>query len=317
MDIAASSLYGNHLRGQPSNAQMIRMMTRTLLQYAGRKAMQQLQREQWVLTYHLGNDSTDGHEALSDFKYVLPPRDRFWADPFPIRESHRYYVFFEEFLYGEDKGHISVMEIDDSGVCGSPYKVLERDCHLSYPFVFRWKDSYFMIPESSRDGTIRLYRCTSFPGEWEPESVLLEDVTAVDTTLAQIDDRWWMFTNIPVEGAPNTDELHLFYADSPLGPWQPHRRNPVKSDVRSARPAGRLYQRKGVFYRPSQDCSSRYGYAIAINSIERINSEEFVEREVSRVEPTWDKKVVGIHTLNRAPGLTIGDCLYRRWKLWD
>ena len=38
---------------------------------------------------------------------------------------------------------------------------------------------------------------------------------------------------------------HVFHADSPFGPFTPHRRNPVKSDVRSARPAGKLFTWNG------------------------------------------------------------------------
>src|SRR5207253_8229013 len=48
------------------------------------------------------------------------------------------------------------------------------------------------------------------------------------------------------------DELHLFHAERLTGDWQPHPRNPVKSDARSARPAGSLFVRDGALYRPAQ-----------------------------------------------------------------
>ena len=50
-----------------------------------------------------------------------------------------------------------------------------------------------------------------------------------------------MFVNVGIEGGEAHDELHLYSAPGILGPWKPHPRNPVKSDVRSARPAGRVY----------------------------------------------------------------------------
>ncbi len=45
------------------------------------------------------------------------------------------------------------------------------------------------------------------------------------------------------------------------GPWEPHRRNPVKCDVRGSRPAGTPFVHGGELYRPAQDGSKRYGKA--------------------------------------------------------
>ena len=121
-----------------------------------------------------------------------------------------------------------------------------------------------------------------------------------------------MFASMAVGGALEWDELHLFHADSPLGPWRPHRRNPVKSDVRSSRPAGSLFEWQGSLCRPAQDCSRRYGYAISVNRILRIDTEEYREVEVSRILPGWDDSVLGVHTLNMIDGLTMMDCLRMR-----
>jgi hypothetical protein len=93
-----------------------------------------------------------------------------------------------------------------------------------------------------------------------------------------------MFANIAVEGARNWDELHLFSAERPFGPWRPHRQNPVKSDVRSARPARRLFESRGEVLRPAQDCSVRYGYALSIQRITRLDTKEYREEEVARVD---------------------------------
>src|SRR5690606_24256465 len=121
---------------------------------------------------------------------------------------------------------------------------------------------------------------TSGVHEWTLEGVLLDDIHAADATLHEIDGRWWMFVCSSAKGQHNWDELHLYHADSPMGPWAPHRRNPVKIDVRSARPAGRLFATDGL-YRPAQDCSVRYGYATAINRIRALSPSEFREETVS------------------------------------
>src|SRR5205085_8124770 len=69
-------------------------------------------------------------------------------------------------------------------------------------------------------------------------TAMLENIEVFDPTIAQIDGQWWLFCARGELGASTWDELHVFYASTPFGPWTAHRRNPVKSDVRSARPAG-------------------------------------------------------------------------------
>jgi hypothetical protein len=274
------------------------------------KVRHALNREQWALAYRFRSGPSDPNNTLYRFKNLLPPKESFWADPCVIHEEGRYYIFLEEYPYGTAKGHISVMELDKNGVVNGPTKVLERDYHLSYPCVFKWNNNYFMIPESAANRTIELYRSVSFPFKWELEKVLMNDVRAADATVVEVDGTWWMFVSIAENCIP--DELFLFYADSPLGPWITHRRNPVKSDVRSSRPAGKLFNWNGDLYRPAQDSSGRYGYAVTINRVVQLDEENFREEEVSKILPNWSKNLVGTHTLSIADDLTVVDCLMRR-----
>jgi hypothetical protein len=117
------------------------------------------------------------------------------------------------------------------------------------------------------------------------------------------------------EGGSASEELFVYYADALLsGNWTPHPRNPVISDVTRARPAGPIQLRDGQLYRPSQDCSVRYGYAIRINQIAVLSKEDYAETEISRIKPDWSKNVLGTHTLAYAAGLTVVDALLVRPK---
>jgi hypothetical protein len=166
-----------------------------------------------------------------------------------------------------------------------------------------------MVPETSKAGRVELYRCTSFPKEWSFEKVLLNDLRAVDSTLAEIDGEWWMFVSVDGEYTKGVYELHLFHADTPLGPWQPHRANPVRPDVQSSRPAGRIFSTNGSYYRPAQVGP---GYGMTIQKIERLDHEGYRETEVSKIGPWWAEGLIGTHTLNSSDGLTVIDGLARR-----
>ena len=266
---------------------------------------------QWFLLY-------DIREGISTsfwrFKHITPPKDRFWADPFIVARDNKYYVFIEEFPYATQKGHISLIVMNKDGSFEPPVRVLEAPYHLSYPFVFEFESNLYLIPESSANRTVELYKCTAFPLKWEFQRNLMNNCEVVDTTLFQWQGRWWMFLNqIQTEGASSWDELFLHYSDSPFSDnWTPHQRNPVVSDARSARPAGRLFVRDGRLYRPSQNCSGRYGYGFNICEITKLTETEYEEKIVSRVEPKWDKNVVSTHTINYEDGLTIIDGQLRR-----
>ena len=88
------------------------------------------------------------------------------------------------------------------------------------------------------------------------------------------------------------------------------------SDVRHARPAGRLFRVGDVWYRPAQDCSRRYGWGITMRRIVRLDPSDFVEETVSALTPDWHRSLLGTHTVNAVNGLTLIDMELRRRKAW-
>lgn len=313
--------YSHRLYSAPTNSAMARL----LLGLAGRFLLHKFTElfwwEQWFIAYQFGKPASEAGNPpeliMHRFKPLVPPKDRFWADPFPVKVGDRYFIFFEEWIYEKSKGHIAAVEVDKKGPVGSPFPVLERDYHLSYPFLFESEGIHYLLPETAANRTVELYRAVSFPDKWQPAGVILPDVTAVDATIARLGNFWWMFVNIGGRCISKHDELHLFFAESPIGPWHPHRRNPIKSDVRSARPAGRPFLWEGHYYRPSQDCSTSYGHAIVLNRIETIDPNHYREVTVARISPTWLPRLVGTHTINAAAALTVIDARMKRPRFFS
>jgi len=298
---------------RPGNLATCWLAARLGLRYLRRKVRDLLTHEQWYPAYRFEAKPRPPADAFAGLTRLVPPKDRFWADPFPFVKDGRTYLFLEELPYARGKGHISVLELDAEGGARKPIEVLSRDYHLSYPFIFEWEGEVYMLPETSADRKVQLFRCRSFPDAWEEDRVLLDDVNAVDATLEEVDGRWWMFVNIGAPGAGNWDELHLFFADTPLGPWTPHRRNPVRSDCRSARPAGRLFRWQGQLYRPAQKCSGSYGAAIALHRVLRLTPTTYSEEHVADLVPDWAERA---HTLNTGTGLHVVDVLQRRRRIF-
>jgi hypothetical protein len=314
------SAYSAPLYTAPGAATIARLGVRLATRLVRAKVDSILRREQWFLAYvqrpAASGEGDVPHGVMYRFKDILPPSDRYWADPFPVVDGDRKYVFFEEHPFDSENAHIAVLEIDAKGVVpGSVRAVLRRPYHLSYPNVFRWDGAWYMMPETQTQRAVEVFRATRFPDEWELVDAVLRDVDVVDPTVAEIDGRWWMFAGVTIPGATESTALHLYHGPSPLGPWTPHRRNPVRVDVRGARPAGRLFQQNGRWFRPGQDGAPHYGSATIVHRIEALTPTRYVETPVSRITPTWRAGLRGTHTLNAAGGLTVIDALrpLRRW----
>ncbi len=307
--------YSNPMRKSPTNRDMARALPRIVSRAVGAKAQHVFRFDQWFLAYRIRKRATDPNLAFYQYTHLHPPKDRFWADPFAIRREGGYGVFFEEFLFAKNKAHISYFEIADDGSRTEPRVVLDRPYHLSYPFVFEYDGELFMIPESQENRSVELWRCTSYPGTWELERVLMDGVVAADSTLFERDGKWWMFAAITEDGLQNRDRLELFHANQPTGPWLPHPMNPIKRDVRSARPAGKLFENRGRLIRPAQDCAGRYGAAIVMNEVTEWTEESYQERTLARITPDWKPHLLAMHTINTVDNLTIidGEMLRKRW----
>jgi hypothetical protein len=297
----------------PTNLQTVRSLTVFCRRYVRERARRTLYTRRWELAVAALRDSKRLQEV--SFRELTPPDGCFWADPFPFTQDGRCFVFFEEFVFADGRGRLMVAECDEGGFLSAPECVLSRSYHLSYPLLFKSGGTLYMIPETRANRTIELYACVSFPRKWELCRVLFRQIDASDPTPAFIGDRWWLFANIGTSSSAY-DDLYLFYADSPQGPWTPHAGNPVKSDARSGRSAGRIVTANGKTYRLSQDCSRRYGYAVNAHEITRLDPTTYQARWAGRITPRRSSKALtGVHTVNATCNLIFIDGLVERSRL--
>jgi hypothetical protein len=250
------------------------------------------------------------HEILPEPAWLVgQPRDRFYADPFPIEiTTGGVRVLAEDYRFATGRGHIVELDIARDGAIRSVREAIVADGHTSYPFLLRSGDRLLCIPESAwRDGVLT-YELDPTTERWHPHSGSLEGFAAADPTLVEHEGRWWLFcTNRREEGRT---ELHVFSAADWRGPWEPHPQNPVKSDARSSRPAGACVRIDGTLYRPAQNCARRYGGGITVNRVIELTTRRFREEPILAIEasPTWHWPH-GIHTINAVGDLIVVDGL--------
>jgi hypothetical protein len=267
--------------------------------------------EQWIILLGENAKPAEPNQQLASFTKIIPPQDEFWADPFMIEHHDKHYLFMEVFPFARDLGHLSCMEIKADGSYTTPVKILEKPYHLSYPNVFEYENRYYMIPETGDNQTVELYEASAFPYAWSFKQYLLENIRAYDSSLVFHDGLWWLFASVAeTDACPTTEELYVFYADSPLSTnWTAHPQNPVVSDAASARPAGKLFFQGDRLIRPSQDCAGSYGAGINFCEVQVLNQHEYKETILNTLTADWDNTLSGVHTFNFDSKYTVSDAI--------
>ena len=118
-----------------------------------------------------------------------------------------------------------------------------------------------------------------------------------------LNGRWYFFTTTV---QPFMETL-LFWADRLDGAWNLHPCSPISGSVRNSRSAGNLFWRNGRLYRPTQDCSVRYGYAIQVNESHPADADRVRGAPGELDSAAWSPGLLGTHTWNESSRLEVLD----------
>lgn len=218
---------------------------------------------------------TEADNPIMSAEKITDVSADFVADPFVIKSDGRWYMFFEVLLRGTYEGDIGLATSKDGLKWEYVGIVLDEHFHLSYPNVFEWHDKFYMIPESNRAGSIRLYKAESFPSKWFFQRSLITG-RFVDPTIFHYKNKWWMFAT-----ETSSATLRLFHSNELEGPWEEHVKSPViENDANIARCAGSILEYEDKLLRFAQDCDPIYGQSVRVFEITELSTESYLETEI-------------------------------------
>jgi hypothetical protein len=223
-------------------------------------------------------------------RHLPSPRFGYLADPFIWSKDNGIWVFAEEFCCAEDRGKLVVLELDGELAVKRKADVqavgawAEFDCHVSFPFVFEDRGSFYMIPETSQRRSLDLYRCDAWPDHWRLARRLLLDVDAADTMAIRHHDRWYIFTSVRSDDAGRHLAIYSC-VDIAADPLVPHPINDKSLDLGAPHGSGRnagLFDvaADGTLRRFVQKSASHYGQGGEFRRIVRLNEETFEEEPI-------------------------------------
>lgn len=259
-------------------------------------------------SWHIAIAKKKNSKEIKNYKIVPNRKGYFSADPFIINYLGEEYIFFEEASLKDSFGHISYIKCNDFSNRGI---ALKESFHLSFPNVFYHEKDIYMLPETRKSNSIRLYKCVCFPDKWQLASVLMDDISACDSEIFNYDNNYYLFTNVSKnEHLSNADNLCIFISDNLFGPYLPHEMNPLSRDCRNSRMAGKILQEGNDIYRLAQSGEYGYGSAIVINKVEQLSRSLYKESKNQIIYNTMLNEK-GIHTINFGENYAVLDVLVK------
>jgi len=195
----------------------------------------------------------------------------FLADPFFVKEKDTFYIFFE---HKKNKSNADIGLL--TSVDGKKYDyhgtVLTQKFHLSYPQVFKYRNDFYMVPESKQANSVLLYKAHRFPYDWRLCDTLIANVQLVDPSIYLSDT-----LNIMV-ASDYAKNMYVYEADSLFGNWKLHHK-PIALIGTESRAGGRFFADQRGLILPVQNFSKGYGYGVSLYRFSFRDNSYTIKRE--------------------------------------
>lgn len=139
--------------------------------------------EIYTIAYRKRDGKTLMDSDLLSFRR-MPYSNTYWyADPILVSYEGESYLFMESFDMRTNLGSIAYAKFDADGKLSEPQIIIQEPYHMSFPMVFSWNDSLYMIPETCANHSLNLYRCEGQIDRWELVKSFQVEEELVDTVV--------------------------------------------------------------------------------------------------------------------------------------
>lgn len=258
-----------------------------------------------------GNDDYFWDHNMPSFQIIEMP-GRYWAaDPFLFTHDGVDYLFYEAFDWYRRRGVLAYSVLRD-GKATKPRVILKCPYHLSYPYIFTYRKDIYLMPETSGNKTIELYRAVQFPDDWEKISTLIEHVNAVDSILIEEKCQRYLLTSEMSNENFLEVENYIFPLEGMV--LQSAERQCVGKGTKGYRNGGAVFSYRGQRIRVGQDCSGhQYGKGLIFWNVCSVSPyQEVMVREVFPDDIEFIGKCGnprGLHTYNNNERYEVIDLL--------
>ena len=254
----------------------------------------------WVIGYRKKKEESILSDLETPFNTLDLPSGTWGADPFLFEYNGDTYIFFEWFFEKKEKGVIACIKLSGDKL-SAPEIVLEEPFHLSFPCVFSYNGTIYMIPETGSMHNIVLYKCVDFPSKWEKEKELLSGVNSSDTIVWNYNGNMFVIASM-LHGNASTASNKIYLLDMDGLELRQIGESSEYSNE-GYRNAGFIFEDKKVMYRPGQNCeNNQYGKGLIFWKILLENGKYNEHKEkainITDLSINNDTTFCGVHTYN-------------------
>lgn len=204
-----------------------------------------------------------GYRCKGEDEYTIinTPAGMWIADPTAYSVNGEHYIFVEVFEESKKKAAIGYYQFEN----GKPvYKgiIIENPYHMSYPCVFEYKGEQYMIPESSANDSISLYKAGHFPDKWIKVKDLVKGEKLVDSTVVSNGEGVVILSYRVCKSGWELVQFSLDMENKTLS-----ENSKIQYSENVGRPAGYIFDGNK---RPAQDCRKKYGENLLIYEVDSL-----------------------------------------------
>ena len=246
----------------------------------------------------------------------IPQNPDIWmADPLLFTKDGKDWLFVELYEKSCSLGRIAV--IDPDHLTKEPVIIIREPYHMSFPMVFEWNGDYFMIPETSGNHSINLYKCEQFPYHWQCVASFGVDALIVDSVVTNKTDA--CITLLGSETNPENELLvrfvtyRIFKTDTGFElDYSPSDR----AFTYIERNGGYPVTRNNRQYLVTQNSSEiDYGVSLSKSTYEqgRFTIHETIDSALGQMRGIGSASVIGIHTYSEGSTYEVIDMRYLKF----
>lgn len=262
-------------------------------------------------------ETENGINVASPF-YVIPQQTGYWmADPLLFTHKGKDWLYVELFHKANHRGCIAV--IDPGSQEKVPRIIITEPYHMSFPMVFEWNDAYFMIPETSENRSLNLYKSIHMPYEWELVKSFPVEMGIVDSIVLSKTE-----SSVQILGSEVKSENELFarFQEYEIrrdrNDYSIHLNHSVRDFNLAERNGGVPIEVDTQALLVTQNSTAiDYGVSISLcdyydNKLhERIN----YDKTKIQIDSIHTSDIIGIHTYSVGSKYEVIDCRYLKFDL--
>ena len=186
-----------------------------------------------------------------------------YADPFVWFDNAKNpWIICESWNKESNKANISISKFPTKAEEASFSVIIDEPFHLSFPFVFEYHGSTYILPQSATGSELRFYKNETDHLHWNYSFSINMPIPLVDVICICVEEVWWLIGSAKDPIRNNKNRLFAFYASELNGETlvKSHRKNPILWSDFGGRNGG-LFEIADKIYRVGQfEGSDTYGF---------------------------------------------------------